>query len=180
MEHRWNTFWKLGDGAEYVLSKFALWGVAGIPVGHDDIQKDLNKQEKWADKKLMKVNNKKCKVLYLGWQNSVHQYMLEPHRWKAVLQKRTCKGQGAMGTNWNTECSLWISKNTLFTVQVTEQVNGLPRISPLGDLQNLSGRRPEQPSLGNPACEREVEPDDLQSSFLFQPQQFCDYMNQNS
>lgn len=38
MEHRWNTFWKLGDGAEYVLSKFALWGVAGIPVGHDDTE----------------------------------------------------------------------------------------------------------------------------------------------
>ena len=47
-------------------------------------------------------------------------------------------------------------------------------ISILGELQNSMGQGPDQPTLGNPALSRAVEPDDLQrclpSTFLW----FCD------
>lgn len=41
--------------------------------GHAEVQRDLFKLEKWADRSLMKFNKDKCEVLYLGRNNSTHQ-----------------------------------------------------------------------------------------------------------
>ncbi|KAK4821756.1 hypothetical protein QYF61_000817 [Mycteria americana] len=57
----------LDDEADCTLGKF---------VGCATIQRDLNRLEKWADRYLVKFNKEKCKVLHLGRNNPMHQYML--------------------------------------------------------------------------------------------------------
>ncbi|GAB0176105.1 cAMP-dependent protein kinase inhibitor alpha [Grus japonensis] len=70
----------MDDGAECILSKFAddtkLVGVTDTPEGHADIQRDLGRLEKWADRNLMQFNKGNCKVLQLGRNNPRHWYML--------------------------------------------------------------------------------------------------------
>lgn len=60
----------LGDGAECILTKFdddtKQGGVAGMPVDHAAIQKDLNRLEKGVDRILMQFNKGRYEVLYLG------------------------------------------------------------------------------------------------------------------
>lgn len=57
----------LHEGTENSLSKLAddtkLGGVAGRPDGCTDIQKDLDRLKKWAEKNLMEFNKGKSKVL---------------------------------------------------------------------------------------------------------------------
>lgn len=71
---------ELDDGAERTLSKCAndtkLRGVAVTQEGHAAIQSNLDRVEKWADGNLMKFNKGKYKVLHLGRNNPMHQYML--------------------------------------------------------------------------------------------------------
>jgi len=63
----------LDDKAEHTLSTFAddteLGGVADTPEGRAAIQKDLDRLEKLADRKFMKFNKTKCKVLHLRENN---------------------------------------------------------------------------------------------------------------
>jgi len=58
------------SGTECTLSKFAnnkkLCGVVDTLEGRDDIQRDLDRLERWACTNLMKFNNAKCKVLHVG------------------------------------------------------------------------------------------------------------------
>ncbi|GAB0175600.1 mitochondrial enolase superfamily member 1 [Grus japonensis] len=69
--------WIMG---QCTLSKFAdntkLGGVADMPEGCTAIQRDLNRLEKWADRKFMQFNKGNCKVLHLGRNNLRHQCML--------------------------------------------------------------------------------------------------------
>ncbi|KAK4827204.1 hypothetical protein QYF61_015232 [Mycteria americana] len=76
----------LDAGAECTLSKFAdatkLGGVADMSEGCAAIQRNLNRLKKWANRNLIMFNknlmmfNKKYKVLQLGKNSPMHQYML--------------------------------------------------------------------------------------------------------
>ncbi|GAB0180546.1 mitochondrial enolase superfamily member 1 [Grus japonensis] len=79
-------------GHECTLSKFAgdtnLGGVDDTPEGHDAIQRDFSRLEKWADRNLMKFNKEKCKVLYMGRNNSRHQDMLVAMQLGSKLEEK--------------------------------------------------------------------------------------------
>ena len=50
--------------------------MADTPGGYAVIQRDVNRLEKWADRNFMNSNKGKWKVLHLGRNNSMHQFML--------------------------------------------------------------------------------------------------------
>ncbi|KAK4811273.1 hypothetical protein QYF61_023325 [Mycteria americana] len=96
----------LGDGVERTFSKFGedtkLGGVVDMPEGHAVIQRDLDRLEKWADRNLMKFSNDKYKVLHLGRNNPMHQYLLgadqlESSLAEKVLQRRPTASWAALG-----------------------------------------------------------------------------------
>lgn len=68
----------LDDGTEHTLSKFAnnmkLGGEIDAPDGCAAIRRDFVRLVKWASRNLIKFNKGRCKVLYLGKNNSRHQY----------------------------------------------------------------------------------------------------------
>lgn len=64
----------LDDGAECVTS--ASFQLTQNCEGHTTIHRDLNRLEKWADRKLIKFNEETCKVLLLGRNDPRHQHRL--------------------------------------------------------------------------------------------------------
>ncbi|KAK4827366.1 hypothetical protein QYF61_017304 [Mycteria americana] len=88
----------LDDRVECALSKFAgvteLEGVADTPEGRAAIQKDLERLEKWADRNLMKFNKGKCKVVYLGMNNLIHQYMLGANQLESSFVEKDLESPG--------------------------------------------------------------------------------------
>ncbi|KAK4806512.1 hypothetical protein QYF61_021348 [Mycteria americana] len=68
----------LEDGTRGIVSRFVhdteLVGLAGTAAGCIAAQKDVGRLEKWAERKLIKVNKGKDKVLPLGRHNAMDQY----------------------------------------------------------------------------------------------------------
>ncbi|PKU42592.1 rna-directed dna polymerase from mobile element jockey-like [Limosa lapponica baueri] len=108
----------LDDWAECTLSKFAdntkLGGVADRPEGCAAIQRDLDVLDKWADRSLMKFSKGKCKVLHLGRNNTMHQYMLRATQMESSFAEK----------------DLWVLVNTKLNViqqydLVAKKANGI-------------------------------------------------------
>ncbi|GAB0189154.1 cAMP-dependent protein kinase inhibitor alpha [Grus japonensis] len=68
----------MDSGIECTLSKFAddtkLCGTVYMLEVRDDIQRDLDRLERWARANHMKFNKAKCKVLHVGGWNLKHDY----------------------------------------------------------------------------------------------------------
>ncbi|PKU28444.1 rna-directed dna polymerase from mobile element jockey-like [Limosa lapponica baueri] len=83
---------ELGDGVERTFNKFGedtqLGGVVGMPEHHAVIQRVLDRLEKWVDRNLMKFNKDKCKVLHLGRNNSMHQYLFGADQLESSLTEK--------------------------------------------------------------------------------------------
>lgn len=98
----------LGDGAEYILSKFVgnteLGQVADILEGYAGSQNCM--QKKWVDKKLMKLNKGKYKVLYLGRKSPFSQCMLATDRLQRSFSEK------ALGVLDGYETSMCLHKET--------------------------------------------------------------------
>ena len=45
-------------------------------LGYVDIQQDLDRLQSWAERNLMRFNKSKCRVMHLGRNNRMYQYML--------------------------------------------------------------------------------------------------------
>lgn len=71
----------LDEGTQSLLSKFAdditLRGEADTAECCAAIQKIPNRLKKLARMNLFKIKKGKQKILYVGWNNSMHQYRLE-------------------------------------------------------------------------------------------------------
>jgi len=70
----------LNDGVVCSLSKFAdgtkLERAPDTPEDDAAVQSDLDRLEKWAGRNLMQFRERKCEVLHLGRNNSMHLYVL--------------------------------------------------------------------------------------------------------
>lgn len=80
------TLSKLGDDTK--LQEVAVTLESG-----DAIQKDLNRQQKWADRNLMDFIKSKYKLLHLGCDNPVPLYKLGPAVCKKLFRKGPHSGQ---------------------------------------------------------------------------------------
>ncbi|KAK4815973.1 hypothetical protein QYF61_010841 [Mycteria americana] len=111
-------------GQECTCSKIAddtkLGGVGGTPEGRAAMELDLDRLEKWADRNLMKFNKEKCKVLPLGGNNLVHQYMLGANRLQIIFAE---KAWGFWWTPSRTQASTvrWWQRNQTVSWAVHEE-----------------------------------------------------------
>ena len=65
-----------------------------MPEGRAAIQRDLGRLEKWAKRNLMQFKKGKCKVLHLGRNNPVQQYMLAAAQLESSLAEKDLGGPG--------------------------------------------------------------------------------------
>ncbi|KAK4818046.1 hypothetical protein QYF61_004573 [Mycteria americana] len=127
---------ELVDGAERAFSKFSddtkLGGVADTPEGRAVIQKDLNRLEKWADRNLTKFNKERCKVLHLGRNNILHQYMLGATQLERSLAESDLGVLAPGGPGWQIiSCAAYRS---------TLSSSGLPSTRNIGMLETVQQR----------------------------------------
>ncbi|KAK4807033.1 hypothetical protein QYF61_000362 [Mycteria americana] len=69
-----------------------LGGVADTPEGCAAIQRDLDRLEKWAGRSLVRFSKGKCKVLHLGRNNPMHQYMLGADQFESSFAEKDVGG----------------------------------------------------------------------------------------
>lgn len=53
-----------------------------------DIQRDLDRLEKWANRNIMMLKNRKCQVLYLGRNNLPHKHRLRSDQLERSFDKK--------------------------------------------------------------------------------------------
>lgn len=82
----------LSGGAKCTLSIFAddtkLGEEADMPEDCFDIQRNLARLEKWADRNLSKFNKEKHKALRLGTNSSRHQYRLGDNQLEVLVDTK--------------------------------------------------------------------------------------------
>lgn len=62
----------LSEGIEMGIVQFKKIVIGDSPGNHSADQKDLDRLERWTEKKLMKFNKEKCRALYLRSNNPRH------------------------------------------------------------------------------------------------------------
>ena len=83
------TIWMMGQSVPSAnLLMIQNWVEWLIHQSHAAIQKDLNRLEKWAGRKLMKFNKEECQVLIPRRKNPMHQYMLGATQLKSSLTEK--------------------------------------------------------------------------------------------
>ncbi|KAK4806985.1 LOW QUALITY PROTEIN: hypothetical protein QYF61_000314 [Mycteria americana] len=88
-----------------------LGGVADTPEGCAAIQRDLDRLEKWAGRSLVRFSKGKCKVLHLGRNNPMHQYMLEADRLESSFAEKDVGGSWwTPKLNMSRQCALATKK----------------------------------------------------------------------
>ena len=85
-----------------------------MPEGWAAIQRDLNRLEKWAGRNLIKFNKGKCKVLHLGRNNPMQQYMLAAAQLESSLAEKDLGVLGDTRLNMGQQCA-----------PVAKKVNGI-------------------------------------------------------
>jgi len=108
---------------EYTLNKFAdntkLGRVVDGPDGCAAIQKDLDRLEKWANRKLIKFNKGNAKSCSWGGMTPCTSTHWELTRWKAALQKNILRSLEDSKLNTHQQCALAAKKvNSLLCQQV--------------------------------------------------------------
>jgi len=89
----WNIFiYNLDDRTDCALGTFAddtpPGAAAQMPEGHAATQRDFSRLGKRADRNLLKFDKGKDKVLHVGKNNSMHQYMLRATQLESNLAEK--------------------------------------------------------------------------------------------
>ena len=121
----------LVKGIEFTLINFAsdtkLGGVTDTLEGCTTILKVLERLQIWAERKSMRFNKSKCRVLSLGRNNRMHQYMLGDNLLKCNY---TGKDPGVLVDNrlaMSQECALEAKKAKSILGCIKKSVASRPR-----------------------------------------------------
>ncbi|RMC15806.1 hypothetical protein DUI87_08010 [Hirundo rustica rustica] len=77
--HELNTQYETRIHLYEAVKEKKLGEVAGTPQGCAALQRDLDRLERWAERNLLTLNQGKCRVLYLGKNDTRHQQRLGAH-----------------------------------------------------------------------------------------------------
>ncbi|KAJ7411541.1 hypothetical protein WISP_102391 [Willisornis vidua] len=89
-------------------------GGVDTPEGQDAIKRDLETLQKWIYGNLMRFNQKKCKMLHLGWGNPQHQYRLGDKQMKSTPVKKDLEVMVDERTDMSWQCAFAAQKANSF------------------------------------------------------------------
>ena len=110
----------ISGGLSNSVDDTKLSGEADTLEGRDDIQRDLDRLEKWTHANLMKFSKAKCKVLHLGWGNPKHRYRLGGEWLKSSPEKKDLKVSVEERFSMSQQCVLAAQKTTIYWVASRE------------------------------------------------------------
>ena len=133
------------SGVKRTLSKYAdetkLWSAVGTPGGQDDIQRDLDRLEQWAQVNFMRFNKARCKVLHTGCGNPHCQYKLGHERMEHSLAEKDLAVL--------VDCQLDMSQQCALTAQKANHILGCIK-------RSVASRTRELFSVGKRRLQRDL------------------------